>query len=222
MNASLEINGDVDLSAVGSLSNSEDLVLAGGGRYDDLVIWNRALTDLEMRSGYGRALSSNHDAAGHWTFNDGTGTTAADSVGSADFTITGDHSWLAGGLEPSDLGQTAWTFSDGNTYAAEVKTAFFALVESSVVTLTGVRPVFTFEPEGTAVTLDLTATASQTPSIAGSSTATSSLRDEDGWYNISSLAGEFFSITAAIPSSTSLLAHEILGFEIRYSVEKSR
>jgi hypothetical protein len=154
--------------------------------------------------------------------NENTGTDLVDIIGGNDLALTGTFAWVAGGLPRTTVQQTAWTFSDGNTYAAEVKTAFFALVESSVVTLTGVRPVFTFEPEGTAVTLDLTVTASQTPSIAGSSTATSSLRDEDGWYNVSSLAGEFFSITAAMPSSTSLLAHEILGFEIRYSVEKSR
>lgn len=220
---------EADISAIGAVTNAVSFlvgVLSAGtfwnGNVDELAIWNRALSDEEIGERFGRPLEVGDDYISYYPMNENTGTDLVDlGPGGHNLALTGGFAWVSGGLPKSALVQTAWVFSDATTYGAEVKTNFFAILESAGTTVTGVRPVFTFEPEGTDITLSVTLTASETPSISGSTSTVSALLDEDGWYNVPSLFGEFFSITAVIPESSTLLGHEILGWEVRHAAEES-
>jgi len=67
------------------------------GMLDEIRIYDRALSASEVE-----AVFLNQDVpdglVGHWSFDEGTGTTAADSVGGFDGTLVGDAAWVESDL----------------------------------------------------------------------------------------------------------------------------
>ncbi len=56
-----------------------------GGKIDEARIWNRALTQGEIRANMNRELTAGTGLIGRWGFNEGSGTTANDSVASPSY-----------------------------------------------------------------------------------------------------------------------------------------
>jgi hypothetical protein len=85
-----DTNKDVQIGAEDDAGTIRRVI---DGQIDEVRIYNRALSAAEIRMLYNRG-----GPVGHWKFDEGTGTTAFDSVGSNDGTLTSmtDADWVAG------------------------------------------------------------------------------------------------------------------------------
>ncbi|MCH7547125.1 MAG: hypothetical protein IID30_12065, partial [Planctomycetes bacterium] len=151
------INGTLDTlsydggSLGGSISDVTKLIVGIGvksniwdGRIDDFRIYDGALTASEVNDLYNLISPVSH----HWKFNETTGTTAADSLGSSDGTLTnfpGDNSqWscLEGGsliFDGSDdyvslPTEADYDFTEFVSIAAWIKVTSFTVAEQAIVT----------------------------------------------------------------------------------------
>jgi len=58
--------------------------LSWAGQLDEVTLWNRALSETELRSFMNHSLiGSESGLVGYWQLNEGTGSTTADSTGHA-------------------------------------------------------------------------------------------------------------------------------------------
>jgi hypothetical protein len=68
------------------------------GDVDEVRVWSRALDRSELLDGLNARIASAPDLVGRWGFDEGSGTTAADSSGSTvTATLVGDTAWIARG-----------------------------------------------------------------------------------------------------------------------------
>ncbi len=68
------------------------------GSLDDMRLWNVARSQSQIQALMNGELSSAQPGlVAYWKFNDGEGSTAADTVGSHPLTLNGNPAWLAGG-----------------------------------------------------------------------------------------------------------------------------
>ena len=73
------------------------------GRIDEARIWNRALTLSEIRSGMSQEISSGSGLIGRWGLNNGSGTSATNSIaGSPNGTLTNGPTWVTGQTFPNE------------------------------------------------------------------------------------------------------------------------
>ena len=64
------------------------------GLLDEVRVWNRALSQSEIRSGMNRAIPTHPDLRGRWGLDEASGSTVADSSGHGHTgTLTGGHAW---------------------------------------------------------------------------------------------------------------------------------
>ena len=73
--------------------------VAGGffqGVLDEARIWSVARAQADVESTMGQELTSGVGLVGRWGLNEGTGTTAGDSVGGTNGTLTNGPAWVVG------------------------------------------------------------------------------------------------------------------------------
>ncbi len=74
------------------------------GRIDELRIWNMVRTDAEILANYNAELTSGAGLVSRWGFNDGTGSTAVNSVAGAPVaTLVNNPAWVNGLTSPARL-----------------------------------------------------------------------------------------------------------------------
>ena len=66
------------------------------GVIDEARVWNVARTAAEIQAAMPAEITSAPGLLGRWGFSEGSGTTAADSAGSAHGTLTGTFAWVSG------------------------------------------------------------------------------------------------------------------------------
>jgi hypothetical protein len=123
-NGNLYLNGVLQNSYSGTLgssvnSNSDFLVgkyhttgYTMDGRMDDLRIYNTSLSATDVsniyNNGNGSLIDQATGLAGWWKFDDGAGTSAADSSGNGlTMTLSGSPSWVAGKIASANVYQAA-------------------------------------------------------------------------------------------------------------------
>lgn len=74
------------------------------GAIDEVRIWNTARTQAEIQANMNVQLLSGTGLAARWGLNEGSGTSAADSVGSNTGTLTGGATWVTGAANLVNMG----------------------------------------------------------------------------------------------------------------------
>src|SRR3954463_4615998 len=72
------------------------------GSLDKTRIWNVSRTGAQIRTARDAQLTSGSGLLARWGLDEGSGTTAGDSVGTIDGTLVGSPSWIAGYAFPQD------------------------------------------------------------------------------------------------------------------------
>lgn len=68
------------------------------GELDEVRVWNRARTQMEIQDAMFTPIASDPDLVGRWSMDEGTGSTAFDSINANDGTLVGDATWTSSGL----------------------------------------------------------------------------------------------------------------------------
>ncbi len=74
------------------------------GALDEIRLWNTIRTQTQIQTNMNSQLSSASGLIAHWAFNEGTGTSAADSVGGNSGTLTGGATWITGAANLVNMG----------------------------------------------------------------------------------------------------------------------
>jgi len=69
------------------------------GLIDEVFVYDRALTSLEITEHYNGIYSDETDLVGHWKFGEGTGTTTVDSSGNGNDGTINSATWTTGALK---------------------------------------------------------------------------------------------------------------------------
>lgn len=111
-NTKYYINGQLVLNWNHSGLNTTDVLPLTFGRWgdstffngmvDDVRLYNRAITEAEAQSIF-CGVDVVNGLIGHWPFEDGTGTTATDTIGGNHATLVGDTAWVQSDLATTDL-----------------------------------------------------------------------------------------------------------------------
>jgi streptogramin lyase len=72
------------------------------GNVEDVRLYNRAITEAEAQSLF-CGVDVTTGLIGHWPFQDGTGTTATDTIGGNPATLVGDTAWVESDLGVSEM-----------------------------------------------------------------------------------------------------------------------
>lgn len=106
------VNGQLVLNWSHSGLNTTDVLPLTFGRWgdstffngivDDVRLYNRAISEAEAQSIF-CGVDVINGLIGHWPFEDGTGTTATDTVGGNHATLTGDAAWVESDLASTEL-----------------------------------------------------------------------------------------------------------------------
>lgn len=92
------------------------------GSIDEVRVWNVVRSAAQIAAGMNQELTSGTGLIGRWGFNEGTGTTTADSTTPAENgTLTNGPTWVAGG--PALFNEVTYTFQQGvSGYSGAVDT----------------------------------------------------------------------------------------------------
>lgn len=116
------------------------------GRYDEVVVWNRALTDQEAwnlfanavgQKAYATAVLSD-DPEAYWRLNETTGTTAFDTTGRHNFTYNDEPSRTGMGLDVGPQPVKYGGFEAGNAAPRLIKSSDINQQNGCIGTVTGV------------------------------------------------------------------------------------
>ncbi len=116
------------------------------GEMDEVRIWNRALSQEEIQTGMGVEITSGTGLLGRWGLNEGSGTTAGNSTGGVNGTLTGSPTWTTPGSP--FVPQLSAKFQEGlNGYAGTVDNY---LRQSQPTTTQGAGATIEWDTEETA------------------------------------------------------------------------
>jgi len=142
----LYVDGHVDASSpvTGTLSTDTYAVYFGEnaqmtGRYlngslDEVRIWNIARTEQQVRADMFTTINGGQNGLlGYWQFNEGSGTTAADSVSGNNGTLVGPPSWVTSNAPVGSYGSYGGSSVDDST--GPVGSKLYAAFESTLDSL---------------------------------------------------------------------------------------
>lgn len=103
-------------AAIGTSINSTGVTEGFfNGKIDEVRIWNTVRTDAEITSNYNAELASGTGLMSRWGFNEGTGTSAANSIaGQTAASLINNPIWSSGFNQPSAVGSSL-DFSSANS-----------------------------------------------------------------------------------------------------------
>ncbi len=95
-------------TAIGTSLNSTNATEGFfNGSLDELRVWNVVRTDAEIFAGYNAELTSGTGLVSRWGFNDGSGTSAVNSIaGAPAATLVNNPAWVSGFNQGNPLGST--------------------------------------------------------------------------------------------------------------------